>query len=59
MHRSGEFISQYGVDAALTRNAGHSDKGVSDDQNAEMGFAFRPRAGVTRMQMRLVNNIEF
>lgn len=58
MNAVAKFICKYAMNHPLTFYAGHPIEGRSHDFNAKMGLAFGTRTRVSRMQMRLINDVE-
>ena len=59
MNRAGQLFSEYLVDAALARDTGQPVKGARHNQQSEVRFPFGTGAGVTGVQMRLIDDVEF
>ena len=53
-----KFIRKYVMNHSLTFYAGHPIEGRSHNFNAKMGLAFGTRTRMSRMQMRLIDDVE-
>ena len=54
MDRTGHFLGQQRIDAALPGDSAVAGEGSRDDLDVEMRLALRPRAGVPGMARRLI-----
>src|SRR5271165_7200182 len=53
-----QFLGERLIDEALPRHPVVAGKGGGDDRQRKMRFAFRTRAGMPGVTMRLVDNVE-
>ncbi len=53
-----QFIRQRRVHHAVLLDAGFSTESFRNENHAEMAFPIRPRAGVARVMVRLVDNLQ-
>jgi hypothetical protein len=58
MHRTCQFVRQYPVDYAVTIDAGLSCERSRSHNHAEMRLAPGPVAGMTGVQVRLIDHLE-
>ena len=58
MHAAGEFLRQCGVDHAMALDPALPLERLRHDMHPVMGFPAWPGAGVARVQMRFIHNVE-
>jgi hypothetical protein len=58
MDAAAQLLGENGMDAALAGKAALAGEGGGDDLDAEMRLAFRPRAGMTGVARRFIDDVE-